>query len=101
MANRQDYQQRKNRYGGGEGQPAQAVPAGRFQAQSWSPRATEADFRADVAALELLKRNRVTDVYVQAGRGAFTDVPAANIQRLFDYLDANGRRYVSAGGKGK
>ncbi|GAB4457292.1 MAG: hypothetical protein OHK0029_16830 [Armatimonadaceae bacterium] len=70
------------------------VPVGgRFQAQSWSPRPTDADFAADVAALEVLKSKQITDIYVQPARGGLTSVPPAAIQRLVDYLEQEGFTY--------
>lgn len=70
------------------------VPVGgKFQVQSWSARATEADFQADIAALQLLKESRVTDIYLQPARGGLSSVPPAKIQRLIDYLDKEGFTY--------
>jgi hypothetical protein len=70
------------------------VPVGgKFQARSWSARATDADFDADVEALKLLKESRVTDIYLQPARGGLGSVPPARVQRLIDYLDKEGFTY--------
>lgn len=70
------------------------VPVGgRFVAKSWAATATDADYQADVAALETLAKSGVTDIYVQAASGGLTGVKPANIQRLVDYLDDNGFSY--------
>jgi hypothetical protein len=70
------------------------VPVGgRFQAKSWAPGATEADFQSDVEALSTLKRCGVTDIYVQPARGGLTGVAPATIQRLLDHLDQEGFTY--------
>ena len=70
------------------------VPVGgRFQAKFWDPKASDADFDADVAALALLKKSGVTDIYVQPSRGGLTGVPLASIQRLLSHLDSEGFTY--------
>ncbi|MBC8137903.1 MAG: hypothetical protein H8F28_18645, partial [Fibrella sp.] len=70
------------------------VPVGgMFQAKSWSAAATDADYDSDVAALNLLKTHGVTDIYVQPAQGGITTVKRENLQRLVDYLDANGFMY--------
>jgi hypothetical protein len=70
------------------------VPVGGlFQAKSWSASATDADYESDVAALKVLQEHGVTDIYVQPAQGGITTVKRENIQRLVDYLDANGFTY--------
>lgn len=70
------------------------VPVGgRFQVRSWSPRSTEADYQADITALEVLKQNRITDLYLQPARGGITGVSVTAIQRIVDYLDKEGFTY--------
>ena len=71
------------------------VPVGGlFQARSWAPDATAADWQADKDALALLKKHDVIDVYLQPARGfGLTDVPAPAIQRMIDLLDALGFTY--------
>jgi len=70
------------------------VPVGgRFQARSWVPQPTEADFQADVEALKTLKTNRITDIYLQPARGGITTVPPGAIQRLIDHLEQEGFTY--------
>lgn len=66
---------------------------GRFQAKSWSPKATDQDFASDVEALATLKRTGITDIYVQAPQGGLTSVPVASIQRLLSHLDTEGFTY--------
>lgn len=70
------------------------VPVGgRFQAKFWDRRATDADFESDTQALQALRAQGVTDLLVQPSRGGLTDVPVERIQRLLDYLDAQGFTY--------
>jgi hypothetical protein len=70
------------------------VPVGGlFQARSWSPQATEQDFQSDVEALQILKRNGVTDIYLQPARGGITNIRPAAIQKLVDHLEAEGFTY--------
>jgi hypothetical protein len=70
------------------------VPVGGlFQAKSWAPGATEADWESDRAAITALKSHNVTDIYVQPARGGLTAVSPAAIQRLLDLLDAQGFTY--------
>ncbi len=66
---------------------------GSFQAKSWTPGATDADFESDCAALDAIKAKGVTDIYVQPARGGITGVKPANIQRLIDYLEKQGFTY--------
>ena len=62
---------------------------GRFDPHSWNDgEPTEADWAADVAALGLLKKQGVTDLYVQpAGGVGLTRVKPGAIQRLLNHLD--------------
>ena len=70
------------------------VPVGGlFQARSWTATGTDADWDSDKQALDLLKSRNITDIYVQPARGGLTVVPPANLQRLIDYLDAQGFTY--------
>jgi hypothetical protein len=70
------------------------VPVGGlFQARSWTPSPTEADWQSDVAALAALKAKNVTDIYLQPARGGLTGVKPEAIQRLLDRLDADGFTY--------
>ena len=70
------------------------VPVGgQFAARSWAANASDADYAGDVSALETLKAHGVFDIYVQPAKGGLTAVPPARIQKLLDYLDANGFTY--------
>lgn len=66
---------------------------GLFQVQSWGPSATDADFAADKAALAEIKAKGVTDIIVQPARGGITAISPESLQRLFNFLDAEGFTY--------
>ncbi len=72
---------------------------GRFQARSWATGAGEADWQADLAALKTLKEKGVSDLLLQPAATAqsrptgITNVAPAALQRLMDYLDAEGFTY--------
>lgn len=75
-----------------DGKPFVPV-GGLFQVQSWGANTSDADFAADTAALETLKKSGVRDVYLQAPRGGLTRVSPQAIQRVFDLLDREGFTY--------
>lgn len=72
---------------------------GRFQARSWAAGASEADWQADAAALRILKEKGVTDLLLQPAPApgqrptGITNVAPAALQRLMDFLDAEGFTY--------
>src|SRR5579862_5892162 len=76
------------------GQPY--LPAGGlFQSRYLSRGQTDDNWNADDADLKTLKAHGVTDIILSASSnaGGITHVPVAALQRMLDYLDANGFRY--------
>ena len=66
---------------------------GAFTPHFWAEGQTDAAWDADTQALQTLKQHGVTDLSLTAGPGGLTHVPTAAVQRLLDYLDANGFQY--------
>jgi len=66
---------------------------GAFEPHYWTDGQTEDNWKADVAALGVLHEHRVLDLYLTSGSAGLTSIPAAAVQRMIDYLDANGFRY--------
>ena len=66
---------------------------GAFTPHFWAEGQTDAAWDADTQALQTLKQHGVTDLSLTAGPGGLTHVPPAAVQRLLDYLDANGFQY--------
>ena len=60
---------------------------------SWTGGGTEDDWAKDKAVLDLLNKRGVHDVVLSAGAKGLTHVPPAAVQRVLDYLDAQGFRY--------
>lgn len=75
-----------------EGTPYLPV-GGAFTPQFWADGQTDASWEQDKKALETLKKSGVQDVYLYAGQRGLTRIPTAAVQRVLDYLDANGFRY--------
>ena len=70
------------------------VPVGGvFSPQSWAAAATDADWAADQKTLTDWKTHGVLDVCLSAGQVGLTHIPPARVQRVLDFLDANGFRY--------
>ena len=67
--------------------------AGRSRHTSGAEGQTDAAWDADTQALQTLKRHGITDLALTAGPGGLTHVPPAAVQRLLDFLDANGFQY--------
>jgi hypothetical protein len=65
---------------------------GRFEPHYWADGQTNANWAADIAALQTLKKNHIQDLYLSTPAG-LPHVDAAVVQKLIDYLDANGFRY--------
>ena len=66
---------------------------GTFTPHFWAEGQTDAAWDADTGALQTLKQHGVIDLSLTAGPGGLTHVPPAAVQRLLDYLDANGFQY--------
>lgn len=66
---------------------------GRFVPKSWDRNATVSDWTDDKAELATLKREGIADLYLSPGELGISGVPHASVQRIVDYLDANGFRY--------
>ena len=64
-----------------------------FAPASWTGAATEASWAKDRAALDLLGKRAVHDLVLSAGTKGLTRVSPAAVQRVLDYLDANGFHY--------
>ena len=64
---------------------------------SWTPLSwgggTEENWAKDKAALDLFGKHGVHDLILSAGANGLTHVPPAAVQRVLDYLDANGFHY--------
>src|SRR5581483_3376154 len=71
---------------------------GTFAPRSFADPADSA-WQEDVAALSTLKAKGLLDLIIWPGK-SLPDVPIAALQRLVDYLDANGFRYGLAFGSG-
>jgi len=74
-----------------DGQPYLPV-GGVFEPHYWSEGQTDANWAADIAALESLKQHHVQDVILYNSQGLIHS-PAAAVQRVIDYLEQNGFRY--------
>ncbi len=61
--------------------------------QSWTGAGTEDDWAQDKSALDMLGKRGVHDVVLSAGAKGLTHVTPAAVQRVLDYLDANGFHY--------
>ena len=66
---------------------------GTFTPHYWAEGQTADAWDADSKALAVLKQHGVTDLSLNAGTGGLTQIPPAAVQRLLDYLDANGFHY--------
>ncbi len=64
-----------------------------FTPQSWMGDGTDAEWAKDKDALGILSRRGVRDVVLSAGAKGLTHVTPAAVQRVLDYLDANGFHY--------
>ncbi len=80
-----------------DGQPYLPV-GGTFAPRSFASD-TDAAWQEDVAALSTLKSKGLQDILLWPGK-PLPDVPLQALQRLVDYLDANGFRYGLAFGPG-
>lgn len=70
------------------------VPVGGvFSPKSWAATASDADWAADEKTLGDWKAHGVLDVCLSADQAGLTHVPPARVQRVLDFLDANGFRY--------
>lgn len=69
------------------------IPVGGvFNSRYISPGATDADYQADVNALQTIKNSGITDIIIKAS-GPITSADPAALQKIVDYLDANGFHY--------
>ncbi len=69
------------------------VPVGvSFTASSISQGAPADSYQADTATLDAIKAKGITDIVLK-GSGPITSCDPAALQRIIDYLDANGFRY--------
>ena len=75
-----------------DSQPYLPVGGG-FEPRYWTDAQTEDNWKADIAALDTLHQHRVLDLYLTSGTAGLTHIPAAAVQRMIDYLDANGFHY--------
>lgn len=64
-----------------------------FSPQSWVGSAADEDWAKDKIALVALSKRGVREVVLSAGTTGLTHVSAGAVQRVLDYLDANGFRY--------
>ena len=70
------------------------LPAGAiFVPLSWTGGGGAEDWSKDKAALDMLGKGGVHDLVLSAGAKGLTHVPAGAVQRVLDYLDANGFHY--------
>ncbi|MEN6356177.1 MAG: hypothetical protein ABFD83_03730 [Armatimonadota bacterium] len=65
---------------------------GVFMSRYISPGAADADYQADVSALEAIKSGGITDIVLKANC-PMTSVEPAALQKIINYLDANGFHY--------
>lgn len=66
---------------------------GAFMPHVWVEGNNDANWALDQASLDTLKKHHVTDLILTAGSYGLIHVHAAAVQRVLDYLDANGFRY--------
>lgn len=66
---------------------------GTFTPTSWAADSTDDAWAADKQALDSWKAHGVLDICLTAGNVGLTQIPADRVQRVIDYLDANGFRY--------
>jgi hypothetical protein len=66
---------------------------GAFTPHVWVEGNNDANWALDQAALETLKKHHISDVILTAGSYGLIHVHAAAVQRVLDYLDANGFHY--------
>ena len=66
---------------------------GCFTPHFWAEGQTDDAWKADRTALETLKAQGVHDLYLYAGDKGLTHVPPNAVQKVLDYLDANGFHY--------
>lgn len=66
---------------------------GAFTPSSWAADAKDESWSADKQTLDNWKAHGVLDVCLSAGNVGLTQVPVDRVQRVIDYLDANGFRY--------
>ena len=70
------------------------VPVGgTFTPASWAADASADAWNADKQSLDNWKSHGVLDICLDAGSVGLTQVPPDRVQRVIDYLDANGFRY--------
>lgn len=68
------------------------IPVGGAFTSSYITDAMEANYQADVSALDTIKSQGITDIVLKAN-GPITSADPAALQRILDYLDANGFKY--------
>ena len=64
-----------------------------FLPRSWTGSGTDEEWAKDQLALGALSKRGVREVVLSAGAKGLTHVPPAAVQRVLDYLDANGFHY--------
>lgn len=70
------------------------LPAGAvFTPSSWTGAGSEEEWEKDKAALDVLGKRGARDLVLSAGAKGLTHVPPVRVQRVLDYLDANGFHY--------